>query len=90
MGCTQTDTEIQTQVKFNACSHNTNSIHDAASYLAFICRVRIRVRIRVRVCFRSCPVYPLAPPRTLITLHANTYYTCGTEYNLTVQVWSNY
>ena len=38
-----------------------NSIHDVASYLAFICRVRIRVRIRVR--FRSCPVYPLAPRR---------------------------
>ena len=37
-----------------------NSIHDAASYLALIRRVRIRVRIRVRVRFRSCPVYPLA------------------------------
>ena len=34
-----------------------NSIHDAASYLAFICRVRIWVRVR----FSSCPVYPLAP-----------------------------
>ena len=39
-----------------------NSIHDAASYLAFICRVRIRVR------FRSCPVYPLALQKVVVRL----------------------
>ena len=52
MGCMQT--QNFKQVKFNAIII-LNSIHDAASYLVFIRRVRIRVRLGL------CPVDPLAP-----------------------------
>ena len=45
-----------------------NSIHDAASYLEFICRVRIRVRF-----FRSCPVYPLARCREMRVKDTHTH-----------------
>ena len=46
------------------------SIHDAASYLAFIRRVCIRVH------FRSCPVYPLAPVSLVYVYIAYTPTAC--------------
>ena len=65
-----------------------NSIYDTASYLAFICRIRIRVHIRVRVCFRLCPVYPLARCRdhrgqpiaiTLAQTHHNSVHSMNSD-----------
>ena len=58
MGCTQTVWHRNSNTTEMLAAIILNSVHDVASYLAFICRVRIRVRVRVR--FRSCPVYPLA------------------------------
>ena len=58
-----------------------NSIHDAASYLELICRVRIRVRF-----FRSCPVYPLARCREMRVkdthTHARTHAHTRDDYRM--------
>ena len=58
MGCMQTDTEFQTSWNLMpAAIIILYSIHDAASYLVFIRRVRIRVLVRLG----SCLVDPLVP-----------------------------